>query len=270
MSEAKSGLTASYNVKMIDDGKQHFYQIENDDRWLPGVTTILSAAIPKPALLPWALNMMGENIREYLMGRSPGQPFKPDEIEILIKEGKNIYKKKASDAAGIGTRAHKAIDDLIHGLDPQITPDIKFAVDGFLAWKSSNSLAIEMGDTKLASKLFGYGGSLDFVAFDKNEAIVFDLKTTKKRKNMPHGAYDEMGLQLAAYSQAFHETYGLKVKAAYVLWVDKERPDFKAVKVSNIPVCLEGFLAALKLYQNQKFEKFERDGMLFQMEENGK
>jgi 5-methylcytosine-specific restriction endonuclease McrBC regulatory subunit McrC len=92
---------------------------------------------------------------------------------------------------------------------------------------------------------------------DKNEVIIFDVKTTKKRKDRDHGIYPEYAYQLAAYANAFRETYGIDVKAVYALWVNKEKPEFKAVKVSNISVAFEGFLAALKLYKQSKYELFD-------------
>jgi len=236
-----SRLTPLYKVELIANGKQHFYKIADDETYYPGVTTVLSI-LNKPAILPWAIKMMGENVRV---------------IDSIVNEGKQIYKKKASDAADIGSRVHKAIDDIIHGVAPEITEDIKAGVEGFLAWKESHKLTIELGDTRLGSKLFGYGGSLDFVAFDGDEATIWDLKTTKKRKDKDHGAYDEMALQISSYCNAFTETYGIRVKAAYILWVNKEKAEFKAVKVNNIQTCFEGFLAALKLYQLSKYELFE-------------
>lgn len=251
-------LTPLYDVKLIADGKQHFYTIGDNPTFFPGVTTVLGSCIPKPALLPWALNSMGENIKDFLRGRTILEPMLIKEIDEVVKEAKNVYKKKASDAADIGSRVHKAIDDLIHRKELEISSDIAAGVEGFRAWNASHSLKIELGDTKIGSKLFGYGGSLDFLAFDKDGGVIlWDLKTTKKRKDRDHGVYDEYAYQLAAYCQAFTETYGIPVKEAYILWVNKEKPEFKAVKVADLRVCLDGFLTALKMYQIQKYEKFE-------------
>jgi len=253
MIETKSRLSPLYKVDRIVSGRAHYYTIGDDETWFPGVTTVLSAAVPKPALLPWALNSMGDNIREFFKTHDGGK----FNVEELIKESKNIYKKKASEAADIGTRVHGAIDAIIQGESPVITPDIKPGVDGFLAWLEKHKMRIEFGDTKLASKLFGYGGSMDFLAFDGDDPIVFDVKTTKRRRDRDHGAYDEQALQLAAYCQGFRETYGLQPKAAYILWLNKENPEFKAVKVSNLDVCFKGFLSALELYRLSKYELFE-------------
>lgn len=247
-------LNPLYEVKLIEDGRSHFYTIGNDEKWYPSSTGVLKC-LDKPAILPWALNCMGDNIRDFFKTHDGGK-FAVDD---LIKEAKNIYKKKASEAADVGTRAHRAIDDIIKGNTPDITADIKPAVDGFLKWKEEQHIEIIAGDTQIGSKLFGYGGSLDFVGLDGDQVVIFDNKTTKKRKDRDHGIYPEAAYQLSSYAVAFKETFGLPVKAVYGLWLDKENGGFKAVKVSNINAAFEVFLACLKIHQNQKFEMFEEE-----------
>lgn len=249
-------LKPLYDVKLIEANRQHYYQIGSNEDWRPGVTTVLGV-MNKPALIGWAAKSVSDNIREELL-KYPDTVLSKKQIESICDEGKNIYKKKAQDAADIGTRVHKAVDAIIRGEKPTITDDIRDGVQGFVDWQAAHSFTIHAGDTKLGSRLFGYGGSLDFVGIDsKGLAVIWDLKTTKKRKDRDHGIYPEYGLQLAAYAKAFTETYGIEVGAVYALWVNKEKPEFKAVKVSNINVAFEGFLACLKIYQTQKFELFE-------------
>jgi len=254
-------LKPLYPVKLIADGRSHFYQIGDDETFRPGVTTVLGV-LNKPALIPWAVKSASDNIKDYLLKNALDKPLTKEEVEKACEEGKNIYKKKASEAADVGSRVHQAIDSIIKGEKKDIPEDIRSGVDGFLAWKGSNSLTIELGDTRLGSKLFGYGGSLDMVAFDGNEAIIFDFKTTKKRKDRDHGIYPEYGIQLASYANAFTETYGIPVKDVYALWLDKEKPGFKALKVSNIGACFEVFLACLKIYKSSKYEFFDEQAII--------
>lgn len=241
-------LKPLYEVKLIADGKQHFYQIGDDETYHPGVTTVLGAAIPKPALLPWSLKVMGENVKKELMDLK--EPLNEKSIDRIVAAGKQIYKKVASDAANVGTRAHKAIDDIIKGQEPVIEDDIKPCVEAFKSWYASSGIKIELGDSKIGSKLFSYGGSLDMLAFRGNDAILIDLKTSK-------GIYPEMGLQIAAYCKAFEETYGIEVKETLILRVGKEKAEFEVKKLSNINVAFETFLAALKIYKSSKFSMFE-------------
>src|SRR5438477_2816654 len=171
-------LNPLYPVELITNGKSHFYKLGDGDLWFPGVTTVLQM-IAKPALIQWSSNMACENIKEYLMENALNKPLTKEEIEKACLEGKNIYKKKAEAQADIGTKVHKAIDSLIKGDILEITDEIKPAIEGFINWNDSNDLTIEFGDTKIGSKVFGYGGSLDMVAFNKsNEAILVDFKTT--------------------------------------------------------------------------------------------
>lgn len=253
-------LKPLYDVKLIEADRKHYYQIGDNEDWKPGVTTVLSV-LNKPALVPWAAKAVSDNIREELE-KLDGQKITPQQIDHICAEGKNIYKKKASDAADIGTRVHKAVDGIIRGSNVSADLDIQNGIQGFRDWMASHSLKIELGDTKIGSKLFGYGGSLDFVSFEGNEAVIWDLKTTKKRKDRDHGIYDEYAYQLAAYRQAFTETYGIPVKSVWALWVDKEKGGFKPVKVANPDICFEGFLACLKMTQIAKLEKFEDDMVL--------
>jgi hypothetical protein len=253
-----TALAPLFTVRLYVEGKKHWYLIADDETGKPSVTGILSAAIPKPAFVPWALNSMGDNVRDAILERVKNNvPISKEEIDAIILEGKNIYKKKSADAADIGTRVHAAIDQIIHGKEPEMTPDIKPAIDSFLSWQDENKIKIELGDTKIGSRLFGYGGSLDFVGFHNGEPVIFDIKTTKKRKDKPHGVYDEYALQLAAYRNAFKETYGLTAESCQILWINKEKVEFKAVQVGNINAAFEGFLACLKLYNLQKYEMFE-------------
>lgn len=264
-------LTPLYDVKLISKDKQHFYQLGSDETYYPGVTTVLKV-VDKPALIPWALNSMESHAYELITKKSlesfagTGE-FRINlsdlELKAILKESKNIYKKKAEEAADIGSRVHQAIDALIKGEKlSHISDDMKPAIDGFLDWKSSHSLKIEAGDTKLGSKMFGYGGSLDFVAFEGSEAIIFDIKTTKKRKDRDHGIYPEYAKQLSAYARAFTETYGIPVKEVWALWLNKEKAGFKPLKVSNINLCFENFLACLKIYNSQKFEMFDENPLI--------
>ncbi len=255
-------LEPLYKVQLIEANRQHYYTIGDDETWYPGATTVLKV-LDKPALVPWAAKCVSDNIKQALNEWVGINPFNKADIEKICEEGKNIYKKKASDAADIGTRVHRAVDCIIRGEEPTLTDDIKHGVQGFLDWRASNSIRIELGDTKLGSKLFGYGGSLDFIGFDPSgAAIIFDIKTTKVRKGMDHGIYDEAAYQLSSYRQAFKETYGIPVKAVYGLWLNKEKPEFKAVKIANPDICFEGFLACLKMTQIAKLEKFEDDTVL--------
>jgi len=263
-------LTPLYKVERTENEQGHFYQIEGDDAWLPGVTSPLNV-LSKPALIPWAVKSCSENIQESLIqlmkdlkAKKEDVFFDRETIERICSEGKLIYKKKSQVAADLGSRVHNAIDAIIKGKKEDLEEDVKAGVQGFLDWKDSHSLKIELGDTKIASKLFRYGGSLDMVAFEGNEPIIFDFKTTKKRRDRDHGIYPEYGLQLSAYAMAFKETFGMPVKAVYALWLDKEKPGFKALKVSNINLCFESFLACLKLYNSQKFEMFD-DSLIKEM-----
>ena len=241
-----------YDVKLITYERSHFYTINDDETMLPGVTTALSS-IAKPMLIPWAAKMASENIKEFLLEHSTGRILTKEEIEKACLEGKNIYKKKSSEAADIGTRAHAAINAIIEGREPKIDDDIKIAVEAFEKYQKTNALKIELGDTKIASLVHGYGGSLDAIGMENGKVIIVDFKTSK-------GIYGEYALQVAAYSYAFQETYGLDyLPQALVIRVGKDKPDFEVKRVTNIQQAFLGFKAALNLYRSMKFDFFLKE-----------
>src|SRR6185295_72240 len=127
-----------YEVKLIADGKNHFYQLEGDETYHPGATTVLGV-LNKPALIPWAVKACSDNIRDYLIENALDKSLTKEEIEKACLEGKNIYKKKSSEAADMGSRVHQAIDRIIKGDKVDIPEDIKPGVQGFLDWSASNS-----------------------------------------------------------------------------------------------------------------------------------
>ena len=249
-------LNPLYEVSLIQKSNAHFYKIDNDDIWRPGVTGILGV-INKPAIPIWSSEQSANyvlKIARKLDGiKTDRLKYNTRFSKLLIKRAKKQPLIKSREASNIGTQVHKTIDSIISGEEIEIHQDIKPAVDGFLSWRNSNSLKIMLGDTKIASRIYGFGGSLDMVAFDNNQAVIFDFKTTKKRKDRSHGIYNEFAYQLAAYKIAFQETFGISVKALYALWLNKEKPEFEAVRINNHEMCFEAFLGAFKLYQMQKF-----------------
>ena len=248
-----SAIKPLYKVSLIDEGRSHFYVVNDDEKMLPGVTTALSS-ISKPMLIPWAAKMASENIKEFLLEHSTGRILTKEEIEKACLEGKNIYKKKSSEAADIGTRAHAAINAIIEGREPKIDDDIKIAVEAFEKYQKTNALKIELGDTKIASLVHGYGGSLDAIGMENGKVIIVDFKTSKGIV-----FYPEWSFQLAAYSYAFQETYALDyLPTGLIVRIAKDKPDFRVAKVTNIAQAFLGFKAALSLYRMSKFDFFQQ------------
>ncbi len=169
-----------------------------DGTAVPGVTTVLGATIPKPALLAWAYNcgVKGEDFRK--------------------------VKDKAAD---VGTIAHWLIELHLKGLKPDVScfapadlSKAENAVIKFLSWWDSGKYEYVASEMQLVS-IDGYGGTLDIMARQHGELILVDLKTSK-------GIYDEYWFQLAAYAKLYCENNPFEeLKRFIICRIGKEESD---------------------------------------------
>lgn len=240
-----------YGVEIKTNGKGHYYSTSRQpDEWYPGVTTVLGM-IAKPALIPWAAKEASNKIKAYLKKHAVNRSLTGDEIDKLVEEGRTAHVDRVTKAADLGTRAHKAIDDIIEGRKPVITDDIKPPVEAFKNFVKENKLEIIKGDTKIASIQNRFGGSLDALGWKDGRFIIVDFKTS-------NGCYKEYAFQVAAYSKAFSETYGLDyLPEALILRVGKEKAEFEYKNVRKIGECFSQFLAAKTLWEGSKNEFYE-------------
>ncbi len=234
-------MNRRFDVSLVTKGRGHYYQINGSGDLLPGVTTILGATIPKPYLVPWAAKEAANRIKVHLSEYAVNRPLTVDEIDRLVEEGRKEHEKKRDDAADVGTRAHHAIDSYINGDKVELTDDIRPAVEAFHKWQDSNPFRLVMGDTKVASPFFRFGGSLDILGESKDGLGIIDLKTSNQISW-------EYALQVAAYAVAFTETFGEEIKWAMVLRVGKkDPPEFEARPIKSLINSFEAFRLCLKM-----------------------
>jgi len=231
-----------YTVGYREYRRQHLYTV--NDAEYPSVTKILGivGGGKTNALVIWARREAlklaeSELITEITQGRT----ITPDVLGTILARADRQPDKIKNDAADIGTRIHQAIDDYIAGRTPILEPDTRLGFDNFMAWLAQEQLEIVTGDTAVASVKYGYGGRLDAIARTKaGKFMILDWKTSNAMR-------DEYPLQVSAYAQAFSETYGVDLPdSAWVIRFGKTGPDFETKKV-NIPVALDGWLAAVRL-----------------------
>lgn len=235
-----------YSVDLIEKKRAHYYQVGGSDELLPGVTTILGATIPKPWLVPWAAKEAANRIMEHLLEHAVNRQLTPEEIGELVETGRKEHEKKRDDAADVGTRAHKAIDAYIAGDKANITDDIRPAVEAFHKWQDEHPFRLVMGDTKVASRIHGFGGSLDILGESKDGLGIIDLKTSNQ-------VSWDYALQVAAYGKAFEETFGEPIRWAMVLRVGKkEPPEFEARPIKDLAKAWEAFSLCIKMREMLK------------------
>lgn len=254
-----SQFKARYKVNLIAENGHHFYQIDNDPTYLPGVTTILDV-IGKPALVPWSSKETALYIASILRktktilwsNKNENRSHLDDKfLEILVKRAKKQPRFIKEKAAQLGTAAHSVFEDILkerkNGLDYQ-----SVLVQSFYSWLEGFPFSFIAGDTKVGSMSMGYGGSLDAMALnDQGELMILDFKTGK-------GIYGIMASQVAAYGHCAMELYGLKKwPEGYIIHFDKDKPSYAVHKVKSMEDSFEVFKAAFEIYKRSKMPAFE-------------
>lgn len=241
-------LSPLYKVDLVIAGKAHLYDVaaEGEAARYPSVTGFLGI-ISKPALVPWAKREALALVEAALVNRLDGKRcaqivLNKAWIDNILIDAKKRPDQLKDEAADLGTRAHAFIDLIIHGREPEaIPPEIEAPVKAFKDWWKGSGIELVMGDTKVASRIHGYGGSLDALGRRNGRYVILDWKTSS-------GIYAEYALQVAAYAQAFTETYGLPCSDAVIVRFGKKLPiEFEVKELADVKRSLDAFLAAKTL-----------------------
>lgn len=251
-------LTPKYDVRLIKDNRQHFYDVYDGENLLhrfSGVTGCLDI-IAKPALIPWAKKEALSLVRDALMKRvnlniERKVNLTEEWIEKLLKEASARPDKIKNDAADLGTRVHAYIDLVVHGKEPEgIEEELAPAVAAFKKWWEDSGIELVMGDTKVASLIHKFGGSLDALGRRNGQFIILDWKTS-------NGIYSEYALQVAAYAQAFYESFGIYCQEGIIVRFGKKLPiDFETKTIRNLERSFQAFLRAKELKEAMRMEHF--------------
>lgn len=219
---------------------------------LPGVTGTLGI-IAKPALIGWARKEALASVERAFATRLEGMADGRIDLSMawvknVIKEAQKQPDRIKDSAADVGTRAHAAFNDIAMGKEPTLTPDIERPVAEYRKWRERSGIRFIAGETKVASLLYGYAGSLDEVGHDGERFVIVDYKTSK-------GIYDEYALQVAAYWQAFHETYGIKATRGVIVRFGKDG-SFETKEIKDLTDSFTAFLHAFNLKQSLAKEHY--------------
>lgn len=242
---------ALFSVSLVVQGNAHLYDVfwDGGNARYPGVTGFLSV-INKPALVPWAKREALSSVENALVKRLEGCEAAIVElnkgwIREILQEARKRPDALKDEAAGLGTQAHAFIDKIIHGVEPADVPvEIAAPVQAFKDWWKGSGIQLVMGDTPVASREHGYGGSLDALGWRDGKYVILDWKTSS-------GIYTEYALQVAAYAQAFRETYGIDCDEAVIVRFGKKLPvDFEKKELADLRLSFEAFLAAKTLKES--------------------
>lgn len=170
--------------------RNHSYRL--DGRAVPGVTTLLSKGLPKPALPYWAAKSVAEFVIENpegveqlrAMGRGPA-----------IAALKGVPWERRDTAAVRGTAVHALAEQVIHGQTVEVPDHLHAHVDGYVRWLDTFSVEPVLTERTVASRRWFYAGTFDLIADIDGVRWGLDLKTSS-------AIYGETALQVAAYMTA--------------------------------------------------------------------
>ncbi len=174
----------------------HRYRL--DGEWVQGVTTLIGAAIPKPALTKWS----AKSVAEYVA-------LNPEQVERLREMGdgpmvaalKEVPWQQRDDAANKGTEVHDFAERIVNGENVDVPFSLVGHVESCLAFLEEWDIAPVLVEAVGGNREHQYAGKLDLIAdHRRGPRAIFDYKTSKS------GIYAEAAYQMVAY--AFAEFYG--------------------------------------------------------------
>lgn len=270
-----------------------------NDIQYPGVTTVIGLLDKSPALMGWAVKLMGiyilENKNQYLMD---GLGF-----DILIQDAKARYREVSEEAKDIGSAVHNIIERYIKAkmsgekfrdVTEDVVDEITSALIAFWDWEKDNIEEWIESEKSIFEPELGYAGTLDAIAKIKKEPVdkflipgglyVIDFKSSK-------GFYDGYDMQIAAYRYArenlneetgkvqvtsrtgeYEEEYSsVKIDGMGVLRLDKETglPEWKDYS-KNYEQKLDAFKFLIGFYYRQKNRRLKDNPIVKRLKEERK
>lgn len=202
-------------IKYSDSSHGYWLVSAKPVRRLTGVTTHLGV-LDKPALIPWAVGLTVDFIREHM------DLLNTDDAEKILKLAKDESGKQRDLAAEIGTAIHNWIEAHIQGHKPGMPDDPKVlrGVNAFLDWVDEYKVQFEWAERILYSQKHDYVGRGDMgirigVKPYKRGLYLGDTKTA-------NNIYPEVKAQTAAYLKADEEESGTEYDGRWVLRISKE------------------------------------------------
>lgn len=169
----------------------HKYELDGIE--VPGVTTILSKAIPKPALVGWGIKSVAEYAADNLDTLVAMEPLGRDAMLKVLKA--SPYAERDAKAQR-GTDVHALAEQLIKGEAVEVPPHLSAHVHNYVRFLDEWKVKPVLTEVTVGSRRWKYAGSLDLIAdLPDGRRIIADLKTSK-------GIYPETAWQVAAYKWA--------------------------------------------------------------------
>lgn len=157
---------------------------------VPGVTTLLSDGMPKPALVNWAAEQAAQYAIENwaALGKMG--------LLLRAKEIQYAWKGTLYGAAAKGTKIHQLAEKLHAGVEVEVPEGLEGHVEACVKFLDEWDVQAVLSETPVVNRAVRYAGTLDLVAdLGDGRRWLLDWKTGK-------GVYADAALQLAAYRHA--------------------------------------------------------------------
>ncbi|GAA2361057.1 hypothetical protein Cme02nite_38600 [Catellatospora methionotrophica] len=209
---AKKPAEPAQGVKKIKCGTGHRYTI--DGIKVDGVTTLIGAGLPKPALVNWAARKVAEFVADNLDKVDEWRAMSRDE---LVRTLKVIPEQVRNTAGKRGTDVHDYAEHLVKGEEVEYEEHLAGHVEAYIKFLDEWQVRPVLVERWVGSRSFRYGGTTDLVAdvitpwaitpehcpwlaetipAGTPLRVIFDPKTSRS------GLWPEVAYQLAAYWHA--------------------------------------------------------------------
>lgn len=175
------------SFRRVNRGQGHAYY--DGPTPVPGVTTVLNAAYPKPALVGWAANEGAGYVVNHwdeLVEMTPAARYK-------AVQGARFAENKRATARGRDIHAFGEL--LAHGEPADVPEHLVAPVRAYAAWLDAWDVEAMHAEASVINRRWRYAGTLDLIARIGGEVWLLDLKSGTR-------AYPDHAIQLAAYAHA--------------------------------------------------------------------
>lgn len=232
----------------------HRYKLLGEKTFLISATAVTGMLDKSQALIPWAVNLDLDYIKQYLEERA-GQKFTLEELEPIIEEARKKHTEKKEEAATNGSIVHDYAERFARSImdgtkQPEIDSEwpeqVLQGISAFLEWFNANDVHFHATESLVYSKKLKIVGTADAVASVNGEHVLIDYKTSK-------GVYSEYHYQAAGYFEMWNEEHKeLQLTGAKILHFSKEDGSFNVVDVINLKEAVKTFKSLAKSKENLK------------------
>lgn len=218
---------------------------------LKSVTSILNV-LAKEALIGWAAREAAGYFKAELL-RLGSRALDVATLEQIARDAAQAHRKKAKDAADLGTACHDAFEAIIKGLElPAYPKELEEPVAAFKRYRLQSDIEVVATELAVASAKHRAGGRLDFLGYSKTRGGwgIGDYKTSSGFYGNEY-AYQAGG----GYALMVEEMYGIEIKWAEIVRFSKKPPyESEARPVLDICAAKSGFLAALDIVRSNEIK----------------